>query len=246
MVVRGLYFSTIVFIFITFGFLYGTVPQEYLLPSNHPIKPSLDYLFSQSRALLNLENLEKAGFEYSPPRKFTNLIVAKHPALPGYIFKLYLDAQRFHKDKPEHHFWILRVQGSILVRQQIAAARLDSFLKVPQKWIYKLPSKPAPALGYMRKSYILVEEDMDLVSKEHNEALWSSSFVSKELLNAVYQILTIVGLSDCAKPDNIPFSTDGRIAFIDTQTFGRKVPYKNLEKWLSEENKIYWKVLTDQ
>ena len=114
----GLY-SRIVFIFLISGLLFGTVPQECLLPVTHPIKPTLDFIFSQSRVILNLDTLEQAGFDYSKPRRFTDLIVATHPALPGYIFKLYLDAQRFHKDKPENYFWMLRVQGSGLVNNRL-------------------------------------------------------------------------------------------------------------------------------
>lgn len=220
-----------------------SIPANFLLPVEHPIKPVLDHIFSSSRALLSLESLEKAGFSFSKPRKFTNLIVARHPAIHGYIFKLYLDAQRYHKDKGEHFFWILRVQGSLLVRQQIIANNLQDFLKVPQKWIYALPKNPKPHKGYMRKNYILVEEDMDLISNEENKALWKSGYVSKELLDAVFLVLREVGLSDCAKPDNIPFSKDGRVAFIDTQTFGGSVPFNNLTSVLSEENQSYWKLI---
>lgn len=220
-----------------------SVPAAYLLPADHPIKSLLDNLFSSSRVLLNLDTLEEAGFDFSKPRKFTNLIIARHPAFPGYIFKLYLDAQRYHKDKPEQHFWMLRIEGALQVRREIEENNLRELIKVPQKWIYPLPKKPKPPTGYMTKHYILVEEDMQLFSQEDNEALWASEYVTPQLLNAVYLVLAKVGLSDCAKPDNMPFSVDGRIAFIDTQTHGRKVHFDRMTSWLSPENQTYWEKL---
>lgn len=219
------------------------IPETFLLPEHHPIKPQLDQLFSSSRVILNLNTLEEAGFVFSKPRKFTNLIIGTHPAFPGYIFKLYLDAQRHHKNRLEHYFWILRLQGAHLVGQEIETNNLHSFLKVPQKWIYKLPKKPLPRKGYVTKHTILVEEDMMLLSKEDNEKLWASDAVTVQHLEAVYHVLKKVGLSDCAKPDNIPFSIDGRIAFIDTQTHGGHVSYEHLNDWLSSENQVYWRQL---
>lgn len=231
------------------GYSYGTstetIPEAYLLPESHPIKPFLDYLFSQSRVILNLDTLEEAGFIFDKPRKFTNLIIAKHFLLPGYIFKLYLDAQREHKDKPEHYFWMLRIEGAFQVRQIIENYRLQEWAKVPQKWIYVLPSLQKVPSGYKTKKTILVEEDMQILSQKENEDRWSSAFVSPEHLFSIYLILTHVGLSDCAKPDNMPFSKDGRISFIDTQTYGREVPLEELNSWLSDENQVIWKHFID-
>lgn len=256
----GLFFRNFGILFVlnlllSFFYSFGNEPvlattqatdTDYFLPECHPIKPLLDSLFSDSRIILNLKTLKKAGFIFSKPRKFTNLVVARHPELPGFIFKLYLDAQRYHKDRPELHFWMLRAQGADLVREAIEANHLHEWLKVPQKWIYKLPRKPSCPKGYMKKKYILVEEDMYLLSHDENEKLWESSFVTSQHLQAVYFILKKVGLSDCAKPDNMPFSIDGRIAFIDTQTHGCRVPYDNLSSWLSTENQTYWKQLTQK
>lgn len=220
--------------------------NPYLLPEDHPIKPSLDYLFSSSRVTLNLKSLEKAGFCKCKPRKFTKLVVTKHPAFPGYVFKLYLDAQGFHKDQPEYHYWMLRIQGAEQIRQEILAKNVGHLFKVPKKWIYTLPFKPQPPRGYAIKHFILVEEDMDILSDEENKNLWGSNYVSHQLLDEVYAILTKIGLHDCAKPDNIPFSRDGKIAFIDTQSHGMKVEYKKMNAFLSKENQEYWKNITGQ
>lgn len=218
----------------------------YLMPSDHPIKALLDTLFTSSRAILNLDKLQEAGFAKAYPRKFTKLIVTTHPAFPGYIFKLYLDAQRFHKNLPESHLWIWRVLGARMVQDVITARGLGRLFKVPQKWIYELPRYHMPPKGYCTKYYILVEEDMELVSCRENKALWAGSHVSTSLLDGLYVILKRVGLSDCAKPHNIPFSYDGRVAFIDTQTSGSKhISYSDLTHSLSKPNQQYWKDITD-
>jgi hypothetical protein len=215
----------------------------YLLPKEHPIKPVLDAIFSQSRAIFNLHALKKAGFEETKPRKFTSLLVTKHPLIPGYIFKLYLDAQRPHKNKPEHYFWMLRIQGAAKIREAIAMHSIGHLFKVPKKWIYELPQYPKPPKGYDAKCCILVEEDMEILSYEENKNAWKSTLVTEELLFYLHIILQQVGLSDCTKPDNIPFSYDGRIAFIDTQSFDEKVSFSRLSPFLSASNKAYWEML---
>ena len=217
----------------------------YLMPASHPIKPLLDTLFVSSRVILNLDTLREAGFTKAKPRKFTKLIVTTHPAFPGYIFKLYLDAQRFHKNLPEHHYWVLRVKGAQKVQDEITKRGLGGQFKVPQKWIYEIPQIHMSSSGYYTKTYILVEEDMNLMTSHDNEKTWASSYVTTTLLDDLYSILENVGLYDCAKTHNIPFSQDGRIAFIDTQTWGsRHVAYQFLTPYLSKPNQAYWKSLT--
>ena len=218
----------------------------YLLPEDHPAKPVLDALFSESRALFNLKTLVDAGFIKSKPRDFSHLIVTKHPALPGYVFKIYLDSQRFHSMSPEYHFWKLRIKGANLVRQEIASRGLSAQMKVPYKWIYILPDDPEPSSDYYPKYSLLIEEDMDLVSNDDNYDHWKSDLITSDFLTTVYHFLKDLGLQDCAKPDNIPFSHDGRIAFIDTQSYGfKKVRFKKLTKYLSDENKQVWKSLIE-
>ncbi len=219
--------------------------HPYVLPKNHPIHASLDALFLQSRAILNLKTLKKAGFQASKPRKFTKLIIAKHPSFPGYLFKLYLDAQRHYKDLPEYYYWAARIEGAQLIRKCIKEHHWQEHFKVPHKWIYVLPKAPKKFKSYPIKHTILVEEDMTLFSDKENKALWKSDFVNAEILDRVFTILKATGLYDGAKPDNMPFSIDGKIAFVDTQTFGRKdVRYEKLTPHLSEQNQAYWKALT--
>lgn len=223
------------------------IVAPYLLPENHSVKPLLDAIFGQSRVTLNLDTLATAGFVKCTPHRFKNVIVIKHPSISGYVFKIYLDAQHYQKNKPEYRQWMYRIQGVQLVDEIIKTYGLNEQFKCPKKWIYMLPKFPKPPKGYPVRYYILIEEDMDLVESEENEALWASSKITKEFLDQLFLILTKIGLADSAKPDNIPFSKDGRVAFVDTEVFGMdKIHYKQLLPFLSKHNQDYWKVLNNK
>jgi hypothetical protein len=213
----------------------------YLIPDNLEIKHQLDKMFKANRAILNPKALIKAGFTKAKPRKFTRIIVTTHKHFPGYIFKIYLDAQRYKSDEPEQIVFLNRVKGALAITKFIADNNLQDFFKVPKKWIYLVPGKPIPSKDFQYKNFILVEEDMHLLDKEANALAWKSYKVTKELLVGLYQILKEIGLRDCAKIDNIPFSEDGKVAFIDTQSYGYKsVPFKRLKKALSSEMQEFW------
>lgn len=217
--------------------------SPYLLPEKHPLKKDLDSLFSKSRVTFNLDTLEKAGFDGSFPRKYTRLIVTRHSRFPGYIFKLYLDVQRYHSDEKEYKQWISRIKGAEQIRDFIQKTETEHLFKVPEAWIYRLPAKSKCPDGYIPKDYILIEQDMELLSSEENKQLWASEAISEDLLTWVFALVGEIGLDDCLKPDNLPFTCDGRIAFIDTESYGKKVKYKHLLPFLSEKNQDYWKQL---
>ncbi|MGA8164173.1 MAG: hypothetical protein WB791_03995 [Waddliaceae bacterium] len=227
------------------------VPKEiweslvpYFLPEDHPIKGHLDEIFSQARVILSIPSMEKAEFLHPKPRKWTHLIVTKHPDIPGYIFKVYLDAQRYHKKKPEYVHWLERIQGASKIQNEIDRRHWQHLFKVPKKWIYPLPLHPSPPKEFIRKDFILVEEDMNIYDEGENYQKWKSSWITVEKLEALYTLLEKLGLHDCPKPDNIPFSKDGKIAFVDTQTLNKwPVLYHKLTPYLSPSLKFYWKNL---
>lgn len=221
--------------------------QPYLMPNDHPAKERLDQIFSTSRAFCDQKSMEAAGFDPAEPQHCTQIIVTRHPLLKGYVIKAYLDEQPYRKDRPEYIYWIWRATGAQLIRQAIADHNYDHLFKVPQKWIYLLPDEPSPPPGYLRKMFILVEEDMDIFNDKTNEKLWRSPFVTKERLKALYTIVTELGLFDCAKPSNCPFSKDGRNAFVDTQSYYKShVRYSKLTPYLSSPMKSYWRKLIKQ
>lgn len=218
--------------------------DPYLLPIDHPAKPQLDAIFKKCRAIFNTQTMKKAGFSNWTPRKYTHIIVTKHPDLPGIIIKTFLDVQRHYHQK-EYDNWIQRAQGIEKIREIITEKGWENDFKLPNKWIYPLPENPSPPKEFARKNFILVEDDMEILSTEENDAMWGSPVVTKELLDKVFYIVDTLGLSDCAKPDNIPFRKDGQITFIDTQTFyDWLVEWDKMTPYLSEPMREYWKKLT--
>ena len=190
-------------------------------------------------------SITAAGFDASPPQHQTQMIVAKHPSLQGYVIKAYLDEQDYYSGKPEHYYWIKRIKGAELIRKSINTHKYNNFFKVPKKWIYLLPDEPSPSPNYLRKLFILVEEDMELFDNKTNENLWGSEWVTKDLLNALCTITTELGLLDSARPENCSFSIDGKAAFVDTELYHRiRVKYFRLTPYLSPPMQEYWNKLT--
>lgn len=237
--------------------------QEYLIPDDHPVKGKLDQIFSSSRAFADQKSMKRAGFAPAKPESHTGIIVTRHPMLQGYVIKAYLDDAAYLKGRPEYIYWCRRVKGARLVQKVITAHGYEHLFKVPRKWIYLLPDEPSPPFPdeplppfpdepsppskYLRKVFILVEDDMNILNNKKNEKRWKSKRVSKELLKGLYTITTESGLSDSTKPDNCPFSKDGKVAFVDTQTFNRGyVKYDNLKPYLSPSMKAYWEKITEE
>src|SRR5205085_2684107 len=71
------------------------------------------------------------------------------------------------------------------------------------------------------KRYILVVEDMHLLSSSENADAYVLD-MNKAKLNALYIMLTENLLIDSIFIDNIPFCKDGKIAFIDTEHFNNR------------------------
>lgn len=218
--------------------------KDYMIPDDHPAKRQLDRIFNKSRAFADDESMKTAGFFPAKPQPITKVIVTKHPKLKGYIIKAYLDEQDYPGNQPEYRCWVMRVLGSKLIRKSIKTHNYVHLFKVPRKWIYLLPDEPSPPSHYLRKTFILIEDDMNLFNEELNNQLWGSTRVTKERLDALFTITTELGLYDCTKPSNCPFSRDGRNAFVDTQIFHIfQVKYHMLIPFLSPEMQKYWKTL---
>lgn len=218
--------------------------EPYLMPEDHPIKAQLDEFFSRSRAIVSIKSMEKAGFINVFAQFHSHIVVTKHPEFPGYIFKIYLDAQRYYKNRSEFYYYIKRVEGAKKIQNLLDEKDWNDTIKVPKKWIYALPLEPSPPEELIRKNFILVEEDMDIYGSSMNKKLWKSDLITTDLLDKFYTVLEEIGLSDCAKLQNAPIARDGRIALIDTQTHGCwPVTYYNMDYDLTPEMRSYWKKL---
>lgn len=212
----------------------------YLLPENHPIKAKLDKLFKSSRITLNSQTLKQAGFESTTPRSYSNCIVTTHPKFKGYIFKLYTDDQPFQME------WIImlkRIAGAMATQACIERHGFQDTLVVPKKWLYPIPAEPSPPLNYFRKNYILIAEDMEIVSRKKNFLFWKER-MTPELMNMLFIVFQEVGLFDSVHISNVPFTYDRKLAFIDTEHHSEwPVNFEKLMPYLSEEMQTYLRSL---
>ncbi len=216
--------------------------DPYLMPKNHPLKAKLDKLFSKKRVLASRKSLVAAGFEDKRPEPQTKVIVTRHPSFKGYIFKIYTDDRlSYYRDEPEYITWMLRARGAKLVREEIKQQGWQDVFKAPRKWIYPLPRTPGAAPGHLQKNFILVEEEMDILSHAKIKEKWRDGTMTTDHLDKLFFLLKKLGLRGGCKFDNIPICKDGRIAFIDTQNNLRwPVPYERLFPVLEEPLSSHW------
>lgn len=210
--------------------------KPYAMPSDHPAKKTLDAIFQHSQPTKNIDALEAAGFEVVSLRPFSFAVIAKHPSLPGYLQKLYLDSEQRKKNGKEGWQWLVqRCEGAANIRKLIKEKNLQYF-SVPDKWIYELPSS-----DYKGQPCILVVTDMDLVSQEESHDAWRY-LVTEEHLDELYVILSH-GFASSHVGWNIPYSKSGKFSCIDTEYAKRKPNYAEVEEYLSDEMKVYWRKL---
>lgn len=190
----------------------------------------LDAIFS-SRVTSSKESLQKAGFNVVVKGHYSDTVVASHPNVPGYFFKLYTDDQ---EGIDELEKLMQRINGALLAKQIIENHGWEEYFKVPQKWLYRLPQNYG-------KQFILIAEDMDIYSKNGNKKKWASKRVTKEKLDILYAFLTEGGFADSIYYFNLPFSHDGKWALIDTEKYHTwPIPYDRLTKRLRYKMQVYW------
>lgn len=218
--------------------------QPYLLPERHPAKKKLDKIFNKVRATLSPEAMKSAGFKCKL-RQPNHLVAAKHRLLKGYLVKVFMDSQTMIPEE-EAYFWIHRIKGAHLIRDSINRHKYNAIMKVPQKWIYPLPKNPPlPDGDYFRRNFILVVEDMQILNDDKNTRYYRKK-MTPELLEALYTMLTENVLIDSIYINNIPFSYDGRIAFIDTEHYLTDIKPLRLHRLtyrFSKKMQYYWEKL---
>lgn len=214
--------------------------QPYLLPSDHEVKPILDDIFlnTEFRILSSEEAMINAGFNIIYYRKSKGLIVASHPKMEKYLIKAYLDAV------PDNEWsrWISRIEGAKQIKQVLKKNGYKHFMKVPKKWMYRILDNHK---GEFSKHFILVVEDMEILSEQENKKTYKK-IIDLPLLHALYTTLYETGFSD-ARFQNLPFSIDQRIAFIDTEYLHAwPVHFELLTRYFSPAMQKKWKKLISQ
>ena len=181
--------------------------SQYTLPVNHPLHITLDRLFSDPTIISSREELEMAGFKLLPDNN-RGLAVATHPELKNHLIKLFIN--NIPHDLQVQNY-VSRIEGSRALREFIATRRLKHIV-TPKKWLYRLPENE---LGI---TYVLVAEKINIINRTQTKAAYSTiaPVVLKELCEVVTKFR---GLDSVIK--NMPFTSDGKIAFIHTEKWKR-------------------------
>lgn len=219
--------------------LTGTMKSQikpYLLPLKNPIKKSLDPLFKHPEVLETDHSLSQAGFITLFSQANSFIRVAKHPSVPGYLFKIYPHTEMRQKQgKPGWEWLVMRCKGAENVRNLIKRKKLRHFT-VPDKWLYPLPT-PSPTHPN-KQPIVLVVTDMKLVSKEETVKAWKNK-ITRRHLDELFCIISH-GYSSTYLVHNIPYTGKGKFSCIDTEHPKRNLSYKKVKYFLSEEMNQYW------
>jgi hypothetical protein len=207
----------------------------YLIPEKHPSKPILDAIFSHSRVTSSLDTLKEAGFNILYVKDSSYVIVAKHPLLDKYLFKLYTDNEvRTRLNKPSWKWLVDRCEGAERIRKLIKKKKIKNFV-VPDKLIYPLP--PIAANG-VQHPIVLMVTDMQLVSRDETKIAWRT-VVTKKHLDELYIVLSH-GFGSNFLSSNVPYSKTGKFAFVDTEYPYRKIGLTKVKLYIDPSLHAYW------
>lgn len=212
----------------------------FLIPEDHPIKPFLDRIFSMTRVTISDDTIVAAGFNILVTKPRSHIRLLQHPELDPYLLKVTVDSNTEIKNGyPDWYWFVNRCRGADRIAQIIKINKLKHFV-VPKKWLYVLPAHPDTPQGpnYERKLVVLVVENMQLIEKSANKAKWKTA-ITKEILKELYEVMKYGGGS-AWRPDNVWFTTSGKLALIDTEYPGKEADRKTITKYLSPEMQKYW------
>lgn len=215
------------------------IVETHIIPDTHPVKGKLDQVFSSPNILNSTETMRKAGFKIVKERREGHCYVAFHKKLKGYVIKFYCD-QQINNDW-DH--WMRRINGAKAIAGAIERHGVQHLFCVPKKWIYPVfRNSDNPGL----KNFVLVAEEMQVYDGQANLDLWKQTkWMNKEKLTLLQKIISEEGLIDSIYPDNLPFCTDKRICFIDTEhSGGREIRYHRLTRYLPKKLQGYWTEMT--
>lgn len=233
---QTLYYLCILLIFLTSEWSNAEETSNYFLPKEFIVHKKLKKIFERCKSSdFNSTTMTLLGFKLLPKKNKRKIFVGFHNEIKGYAVKFFNNP---HGKISEIDLFIKRIQGAELIRSYIEKNLLMDYFKVPKKWIWKIPN-----IKQMR--YLLLVEDMDLLSSHANIKKWKKENFENTFLLNLYYIIKDVGLLDSLYIDNIPFSKDGKIAFIDTEHYShKKIQFNILSYYLSEESKYKWEKIS--
>ena len=167
------------------------------------------------------------------------MVVAKHPLIPGFIFKIYRNSDPIGRDNMQGvECLLLRCKNAKKTRSIIKKNDIIYF-KAPEKWLYPISYKSNSEKKSLQP-VILIATDMELETRDNIKLAWKNA--NEEHLNELY-ILFKEGYGSTYLINNIPFSKHGFFALVDLEKPKRKLNIKRVEKYFSDEKKLYWRKL---
>lgn len=227
----------------------GNVPEDvweqvmpYLLPDDHPTKKILKEILLKVdfRIVENEAALLRGRYKVTGTSHTQNFYVVKHKKLKGWLLKVYTD------DNPEIEWprFVHRCRGVQAANEAIQGHNASRYFKTPRKYIIPLYQCVSPINAAVRKDFVLLVEDMKILSKDKSRALWSSRSAKPDLLDHFWAVVTTGGLSDSFYIDNCPWCEDGKIAFVDLEQYHKwPIYYPRMLEHLSHGMKHHWMVL---
>ena len=211
-----------------------------------PPEINLEGLFHRASLFDSVEELRDAGFQIVRDSE-KRVTVFGHPSAPGYLFKKFLrDVKRPYEKQLESYQ--KRIRGARALRAHLDALGIDSIV-VPRKWLCKLPPR------FRRKGtsdHLVVVEKCDLLDRDKVKKRYGA--LPRETVRDLCTIFFTFARVDFSSR-NWPFTTDGKIAVIDTgylkrivkeMSFRRKSYRKNADKLYTEESRRYAHSLWDE
>jgi hypothetical protein len=199
------------------------------VPFDPSIDPAIAFvgLFRSPSMFDSRRDWTAAGFTVFDRHDETRIMVARHATAPGLLFKKYSGAATVNQCKN----YDARVEGADRLRALIAKHDLKH-VAVPRKWVIDLP------LDHGKCEHVLVVEHLDLIGV--NQIGKQYRVIDDERLRELcFVLFHFRGLDSII--DNIAFTTEGKLAFIDTEHWygGKRRPYlRYIRRHLSRENRL--------
>jgi hypothetical protein len=208
----------------------------YLLPLDHPAKAAMDQIFSHPGVIKNVKTLKDAGFIIFRSQKKSYIRVLKHPLLKGYLLKIYLDTENhIPKGSPGWKRLTTRCVVAEKVKAIIARHKMKSFV-VADKWVYPVPlSKKASSRV---QPLVLIVKDMNIYNSAKSAEAWAKR-ASYQTARELFYIFNR-GYGSAYLAGNLPYTHDGKFAFIDTEFDKRRIPMIHMQRYFSPKVRRCW------
>lgn len=211
--------------------------ERYLLPLDHPLKPQIDHIFSQSRVTESKQAILDAGFSIIVEMPRSLAFVVRHPQVPGYVFKMHLDSEVAGRNGIPSWRWLTqRCEGARKIRKIIRKHGIRHFI-VPDKWLYVLPHN-ADVNIKTSQPVVLIASDIEVQSRKASAVAWRKE-ITRRHLDELYLILK-PGLGSIHLDSNVLYTKDGVFAFVDTEKPKESYRLKKAAKYFSKKMQKYW------